>query len=201
MLFCKKCGARYFVKGNYSGHGTKKIYRPYYTCYSRGKTRKDKIIDPNCKNKSWPVVVLDKIIEEELKKLYLDESYFDKIVISNCDIDSIQSKKETIRKQLIEIDKKKDRILDLYELGTIDIEKLNERTISLHEESTALHNELDILEEIDTSDRIDLARERINDLKNIMENGSLDERRDIMRTLIDKIGIDDEDIDIYWSFI
>ncbi len=201
MLFCKKCGAKYFVKGNYSGHGDKKTYRPYYTCYSRGKTRKDKIIDPNCKNKSWPVVVLDKIIEDELKKLYLDDSYFDKIVASNCDIDSIQSKKETIKKQLVEIDKKKDRILDLYELGTIDIEKLNERTLSLNEEISSLNNELDILEEIDTSDRIDLAREKINNLENIMENGSLDERRDIMRTLIDKIGIDDEDIDIYWSFI
>lgn len=201
MLYCKKCGARYFVKGNYSGHGDKKIYRPYYTCYSRGKTRKDKIIDPNCKNKSWPVIVLDKVIEDELKKLYLDNSYFDHIVTSNCDIASIQAKKEIIKNQLIEIDKKKNRILDLYELGSIDIDKLNERAIALNEEISSLHNELNVLEEIDTSDRIDFAREQIHNLKTIMEHGELDEKRDIMRTLINKIEIDDESIDIHWSFI
>ena len=29
LLYCANCGARYFAKGCYSGHGNKKTYRPY----------------------------------------------------------------------------------------------------------------------------------------------------------------------------
>ncbi|MBR1396928.1 MAG: recombinase family protein, partial [Selenomonadaceae bacterium] len=45
MIFCGKCGARYYRRNS----GT---YQ-YYSCYSRTKQMKNMVKDPNCKNKHW----------------------------------------------------------------------------------------------------------------------------------------------------
>ena len=59
LLFCENCGARYLAKGNYSGRGNHRAYRPYYTCHSRAKSNKRMILDPTCRNPSYAVTRLD----------------------------------------------------------------------------------------------------------------------------------------------
>ncbi|MCL2771993.1 MAG: recombinase family protein [Oscillospiraceae bacterium] len=69
LLFCGKCGARYYIKHNYG------IYK-YYTCYSRGKTAPHLIKDPNCNNRNWHIPELEKIVEDEICRLAFDPFYF-----------------------------------------------------------------------------------------------------------------------------
>lgn len=127
LLYCAHCGARYFSKGNYSGHGDKKTYRPYYYCYSRGKTSLKYILDPNCKNPVYPVCELDKSIIEEIKRLS-DEKYFRKIVKKNTISDNSNDRRVALMQRIDDLESQRSRLLDLYQIGSISIDDVDTRS-------------------------------------------------------------------------
>lgn len=199
LLICGHCGARYFAKGNYSGRGENRYYRPYYTCYSRAKINKALVIDPNCKNKSYFHGDLDDIILNEIGKLSFDSSYFERIMMES------QGKKPTnenliIERQITEVDKQINRLLDLYQLGSMPMDKLIDRIEVLNQQKDQLLNQL--VDDSVKSPRvsIDEAGHRLRDARPIIERGSQKEKRELAHSLIDKIVINGEDLTIHWAF-
>lgn len=198
LLFCGNCGARYFAKGNHSGRGENRRYHPYYTCYSRAKTQKRMVIDPACKNKTYPVTGLDEVINNEIKKLVFDPTYLNQILETErpAPVDD----KAVIEERLVDIDKQISRLLDLYQSGNMPIEIITERVEVLNAEKIALSDDLiddePNMPELDKNEALAI----LGRADDIIDNGSLEERRELVHSLINHIELVDEDIVIHWSF-
>lgn len=206
LLWCKNCGARYYVKRNTykNKHGEKIKGLAYYTCYSRGKTNKRMIINPNCKNKTWNVKKLDEIIKNEILKLSFDFDEYIKTIAANEPDEEINiNNEETVLKnRLEEINKQINKLIDLYQLDTLPIDILNKKVNTLNEEKTNIENELNNISAAPRENKNDI-KELLKDInvKNVFENGTIQKQRNLVNSLIDKILIDNDNIIIEWSFI
>lgn len=189
LIFCGYCGARYASKDN-RGHFK------YYVCYSRSKTKKYMIKDPNCKNKNWPRDELDRLVEKEVFRLTTDERYLESILE---DKPMHQDDSETILKRIEGIDKQISKLIDLYQYETIPADELGRRIEKLHNERNSLQQQLKPKEEEPNFD-IQNILVLINNLENIWQNATTDEKRGILTSLIDRILIFDERVEIEWGF-
>ena len=198
LLYCGNCGARYFAKGNYSGRGENRRYYPYYTCYSRAKTAKRMIVDPNCKNKTYAVADLDIIIADEIKKLSFDTSYFDKV---SSEKKPVNHEREVLEKQLSDNKKQLDRVLDMYQLGSIPLNVLDERLERLNVANARISKELDSLVLDEPNLSLQSAKELLSDTDAILDGDSMKKKKAFVQSLIDRIDLVGEEIVIHWAFV
>lgn len=204
LLYCGNCGAKYLAKGNYSGHGDKKKYRPYYTCYSRAKSNKKMIIDASCRNPSYACTELDALIINEVTKLAHDQSAFLRIVNSNKQTAVIpDSKKDTLMRRIDELDAQIRRVLDLYQLGTISMDEIKSRVDKLETERDALAAQLEEDEDVKSSVLPPhVAQSLLQDFVSIAKSGDFAVIRDTLFELIQRIDVLPEkgQLQIIWNF-
>ena len=197
LLFCKHCGARYsayIVKDKKLG----KNYS-YYSCYSRRKSAKNMVIDPNCKNKIYRREELDKIIFDEISKLSNDPSFIHEIRQESYPEDQKQ-KELLIKKEIEKINAQKSRFLDLYGLGEFTAQEIQSKIAPLNEQRERLQNELVNLKAC-ASDLDELeAEELVRTWSDLLEKGTFEQKRMLINALIERIEIDGDDIDIFWRF-
>lgn len=174
MLYCKRCGARYAGE-----HGN-------YSCYSRSKTSTRQVRDPNCKNKKWKIEELDKIVCDYI----LDIEFEDMQINHNTVI--VDSDK--IQKRIDDIEKQMERMIDLFQVGTIPIESIQKRIDSLQKEKDSL---LSVNGTTDEKLGLEEALSLKEKFSKVCKHGSLEEKRVILSQLINKIELDGEDIDIH----
>lgn len=200
MTFCGNCGARYYVKGNYSGHGDKKKYHPYYTCYSRGKSNKTMIKDPTCKNKSYYFKDLDNIIINEIKKLSFDTSLI-KQIQADSEPKQPNNNNHIIKDRIKDIDKQINRLLGLYQLDNIPLDTLSERIKALNNEKDNLKLQF-VDEEIEEKQRLSIpdTKALLKRANKILDSNDTKKKRELVHSLIDEIILDGEDIIIHWAF-
>lgn len=181
LIYCGKCGSRY------SGcHG-------YYKCYSRSKTDKKYITDPNCKNKNLKIEEFDKIIANEILKLKHDKKYFEKA--SSCE--TIKADIKSIDKRLKEIDAQTSKMIDLYQVGNIPLEEISKRIELLQKEKNNLQDEKQSMNERPKpKDTIDL----LNEFEKLINKDSLPQKRAVIKNIINKITINDDNFEIEWKF-
>lgn len=202
IIFCKVCGGRYYGSGAY--RGSKKLpyaqrnYIHIYTCYSRSKTKKAMIQDPNCKNKNWRSEVLDEKILSEIRKLYTNESYFDSLIAS---APAPEDKRGPILERISQLDLQIGKMLDLYQLQYAPMEQIAERLEALTQEKLDLERSLEGLHEERPGLTAEQARIIIGNAKDVLENGTLDEKRTLLQSLIKRIDIEYENIYITWRFM
>ena len=157
------------------------------------------VIDPTCKNKTYFIDDLDKIVTDEIFNLHSDKNYFDEIVNKNKDNEP--NKKEILIKRLDILDKELTKIMDLYQLGTIPMELISERAETISAERNSLQAEINSSsvpkEKMSKSEVINTAKIFVQ----VLEKGTLREKRVLIRSLIDKIVLKDNEVIIHWSFI
>lgn len=197
LLKCECCGARLFAKGNYSGRGIK-TYRPYYTCYSRSKSVKTLVRDPNCKCLSLAVCHFDYIVVSEIRKLQLDPDYIYKICHSSDDSPN-ESILNTLQAKLKDINNQEKRLIDLYQLGTVSMTSITERINALAQEKITIQNEIDALKPKKKMP-ISKALNILNSEDDIFNSGSLEQQKAFLQSLIDYISVDESQIYIHWKF-
>lgn len=214
LLFCETCGARYLAKGNYSGRGAHRTYRPYYTCYSRAKTNKNLVVDPTCRNPTYAVAVLNQKIIDEIRRIASDPQEFNAIVATGRP-DAEQKRRrnaeaeEAIMRRLDEVDANTTRLLDLYQRG-LAIDKIADRLDALDKEKEALQVSLQELRmdkkaarEEDERLEPERAQELMAEFLDAVDgDADLDTRRKLLGSLIEKIIVKRTpgDFDIYWTF-
>lgn len=186
IIYCSRCGARF--SGN---HGD-------YVCYSRGKTNKRKIIDPNCKNKKWNIEELDKQIKDEILRLSYDENFLNSILESSKIEDTHEINSEEVIKRINQIDKQIARMVDLYQVGGIELSEISDRIAKLKNEKDTISEQL--ADKNDSKISVTKAKNMLSRAKNTFDNGDLAKQRLFVSTLIDYIEIDGDYIDIHWSF-
>jgi site-specific DNA recombinase len=205
LIVCGHCGAAYFSKGNYSGRGENRYYRPYYTCYSRAKTNKKMIIDPNCKNKSFPVQEFDALILEEIKKLAFDPEEVERL-IAGAGSDAVpedKSKRAILTARRDDLKKQVERLIALCRMGgALPIQDIAAQIEGLQDDIEKAERALSSLPKFDPEeDNVAVkARALFSSAVDIIDSGEFEPMRELITGLIDKIVINGEKIEIHWSF-
>lgn len=180
LIYCAHCGARFC--GN---HGN-------YVCYSRGKTDKRKIIDPDCMNIKWEIEQLDKIIVDKILELAYDEEFF-----TNLTLDQHEPEPDTAR--ISDIDKQISRMIDLYQIGDISLDQISDRIDGLKKEKEAIIKGIENHEKSKMT--VSEARQILYQVKEVFSGNDLPHKRLLVSSLIERISIDNLHIDIKWRFL
>lgn len=189
LLYCKRCGARY-ARQNLNSHF-------YYCCYSRSKKMKKMIKDPNCRNKNYRYEDLDAAVLGEIKQLVIDPSRIKQARANRPQADAVE-KAKSITKEIAKIDTQISKMMDLYALGTIDMDVISDKVAALNDAKIRLNKELDVL---DLPEENDISEEKIRNMASLMDDDlPLEKKRAIVQSLIRFIEIDGEDIIIHWKF-
>lgn len=192
MIYCKHCGGRYGRQG--SGHGTY-----YYSCYSRNKSMKRMIKDPNCKNKVYRALDLEYVIISSITQLALDPDYIEQLR-ENKPHNDVSGKINAIKSEIEKIDIQISNMMDLYSLGNMPLDVISQKVSALNQTKTALEKELDSLDVPDTDD--EMTAEQIQNLAELINDKdlTLEEKRSIVQSLIYYIEIDNDDVYVHWKF-
>jgi site-specific DNA recombinase len=193
MIYCKHCGGRYARQGN--GKGTY-----YYSCYSRNKSQKKMIKDPNCKNKNYRALDLEYVIISSITQLALDPDYIEQMR-EEKPVNDVGEKIKTINAEIESISSQISNLMDLYSLGSMPIDVINQKVSALNETKTALEKELDSLDIPETDDN-GMTTEQIQNLADLINDKelTLEEKREIVQSLIYYIEIDGENVLVHWKF-
>lgn len=193
MIYCKHCGGRY-AKNNYNGRVL------YYSCYSRTKKMKKMIKDPNCKNKHHKMLELDVDVISEITKFSLDPDYIDQ-VRENKPLNNVSEKIKTIKKEIESISSQISNLMDLYSLGNMPIDVINQKVSALNDNKMALEKELNSLD-VPNADNEGMTNEQIQTLAAVINKKdlTLEEKRNVVQSLIYYIEIDNENVYIHWKF-
>ena len=189
IMYCKNCGGRY-ARQSYNG-----VY--YYTCYSRSKKMKKMIKDPNCRNKNYRMEELESAILGEIHKLAIDPNRVEE-VRQNRPVSDVAEKIKSITSEIAKIDTQISKVMDLYALGTIDLDIISEKVAALNGQKTALTKELESMNVPKTDT---MTTKQVMDIASLMKDDlPLEDKRSIVQSLIYYIEIDEEDVIIHWKF-
>lgn len=191
LVKCSHCHANYTKTPIRKNDHEKYLY---YMCNSRSKKTKQGIKNPECKNKTWRMDALDKIVFDEIRKLSLDP-------LHHCETPSHDDQRPTIRKEIDRIERQIEKTMDLYALDSIPLDVISDRINNLNDQKTRLESELERLDKAD-SERMthQEASSIIASFSDILDSGDFDNIRSCITALIDFIEIDNEDIIIHWNF-
>ena len=103
------------------------------------------IKDPNCKNKNYRAEELDMAILLELNKLALDPDYVNH-VRQNKPKNDVNEKIKSITLEIEKVNAQISKMMDLYALGTIDMDVISTKVTELNKTKTALQREIDSLD-------------------------------------------------------
>ena len=191
ILYCKKCGGRY-ARQDYNG--TQLVYM----CYSRSKKMKKMIKDPNCKNKNYKMDELEGAILGEIRQLVIDPNRIEEVRENRPVTDSTE-KIKAITSEIAKIDTQISKMMDLYALGTIDLDVISDKVASLNKTKTTLTKELDSLK-VPVSESV-MTDEEIRTIAGLMKDDlPLEDKRSVVQSLIYYIEIDEENVIIHWKF-
>ena len=192
MIFCGKCGARYYRRNS----GT---YQ-YYSCYSRTKQMKNMVKDPNCKNKHWKMAELETLIENRVRELLHSPELVAEIAESQQKKPTVVNQNNvSIEKRIREIDKQINKLMELYQQDGIPANLLGESINKLYNEKTALQAAIEPVEEL-TETPFDLVEALIADAAQVWDFADKAQKRRILQSLIRKITLTDDIVDIEWNF-
>ena len=195
LIFCAQCHARYVAS---SCKYNDKTYK-YYSCHSRRKINRSMIKDPNCKNKNYKMDELDKLIFDEIRKLAQDPSRVHEIRQERFS-DDVKEKEKLIRKEIAKIDAQKSKYMDFYAIDEYTMEEVQAKTRPLNEQKTKLEQELSALSDSKSALSEEEAIKLIESFEDVLNEGNYEQIKMLIDSLIEKIEIDNEDIDIYWRF-
>lgn len=191
LMFCGKCGGRYYLRnsGKYS----------YYACYSRTKQMQSMVKDPNCMNKIWKVQELDTVVDLKIRELLQSPKMAAEIAEADRRKTPVVSNNSNIEKRIRDIDKQISKLMELYQMDDIPAELLGEKINKLYGERTALQETL-IPEAEPSAMPFDLVKELIADAAQIWDYADESQKHRILQSLITKIVITDDNVEIEWTF-
>ena len=182
-VYCGHCGAKY----RYQKWGKRLIMY----CYSQQKSKPRYIKDPNCNNKRWDTFEVEDAVLEELFKMSLDLDLFKK----TFNIATVNVKNE-YRGRLEEITKQINNLLNNIASG-IAVEETNNKINELEKEKETIEEKLIESEQKEKDNKVSL--NMITNLKTTWFDMDFDEQRRIIEHLIDKVVVNDNEINIYYN--
>ena len=183
-IVCGKCGAKY----RYQKAGTSSI-RLY--CYSQQTSKKNLIKDANCDNRRYYDYEIEDYVIKDLISMSLDESKFRHNMNMN-DINVSQARIDRIA----QIDKQVVNLLDYISEGIV-VEETKEKIRKLQEEKEKIQKELS--DEKAKERKSENLKVVISDLNTAWKTMTFEEQRNIVLEVIDKVVVNDNEIQIYYN--
>ncbi|MCI9367721.1 MAG: recombinase family protein, partial [Oscillospiraceae bacterium] len=183
LVYCARCGARYSAN-----HG-------YYKCYSRAKSSPQFVRDPNCKNDNWAIEKLDALVQREIKGMISQPDLMETVLHAAADRHEVKVNRPALQKRIAEIDGQIGKLIDLYQVGSIPMETITQRINTISEERAQLQEQLDMPDLIPSVERFLAA---IEDYKAGFDTGDTDNRRMFTSSLVERIMIDGQSVNICW---
>lgn len=199
FMFCGCCGGKYHRQAwKKRKDGT---YIENYMCYSRSKKSKKMIVDPDCKNKVYLTDELEEIVFNEIRKLATDPEYLEKIREKIRGEREADESIQIIKKEIDALTSQISKFMDLYSINRLTLQEVDDKITPLSEKRDKLETDLRIL----TKPGEDaLAPEEVEELVDsfgdILDRGELAEIRLTLTTLIKKIVITGDKVEIFWNF-
>lgn len=194
LLYCGDCGARMQPRRISRGYD---LHR--YICYSVSRTSKNMIRSDHCTNRLHPYTLeeLDSLIINEVKKLAVDKDYLRGIIRE--DAGPVLDESALCEERLAEIDKQTNRLLNLFQIGTVEISQIESRLADLKKERDALKMNIKKAAPVVNMD-MEKIQSNARALQDALDSGDMQVVHDIIHLLIDKIVVLNEDIEIHWTF-
>lgn len=183
MITCAKCGDRYY---KYS-LGSKSYRYDWYCCKNRYPKKKH--TGHECKNQSYKMQELDDLIFDEIRKLKFETPRKPR---------KTSNKAPVISDRINDLEKQIDRLMELYAVGDMPLDKVEKKLHEVNEQKKRLEAELETQNEQQFT--IEDAKRLVENFDDVLEHGTLEDVRSVIRALIDHIEIDGEDIRIHWNF-
>ena len=198
LLYCKKCGARY---SRNVGKKWKNLEPPlYYTCYSRSHKVAKMIKDPNCKNKNWRMAELDDIVLNEIKKLSIEPDYIKAIKEREASKNDTTKKTVILKNELNKMQEQMSRLIDLYSVGTFNVDLLTSKMQPLNQRKQDMEHELNNLLKNEHILSIEETQEIVENFEEVLTRCDFNEIRMVIDSLIHYIELDDDNVYIHWKF-
>ena len=194
LLYCGDCGARMQPRRITRGYDLRR-----YVCYSVSRTSKAMIRSDHCTNRLHPYTQeeLDEIIINEIRKLAVDEEYVKSIIQE--DSGPKVDEAELFQDRLKEVQTQMDKLLNLYQIGVLDLADIEDRIADLKHEKETLQKSL---EGASTSVPLDIQKVQsyASAFETAYQSGNTEYINRMIRLLIDKIVVLNADIEIHWTF-
>jgi len=201
LLWCGYCGAR--LKPSWSSPGKNKSKFYFYICYSKAKSPPHMVKDANCPSQIWKMEKLDKKVVDELMKLPLSVDRIKKAYDKDKKVIQTFEDVQVLEEKIKELEGQINRLMDLYQKGTIPISVISERIEKLHEEKETIQNNISDIKNIQTTQDDGIPIEEIlallNNFHKIWSEATFEEKKVILNDLINKIMVSNEEIEIYWN--
>lgn len=182
LVFCGNCGARY-----HGNHGC-------YKCYSRAKSDKKYIVDPDCRNPNMGIAELDDMVRAEIAHAAIDPS----VILNRSPAAPVRDARASLNSRLADVKEQSNRLIALYQAAGIPLESVTGRLRELEAERAHLEKQLAELPHI----VIDRRREWVELLSRWEESMSDTDtaaRRSYVASLIQKITVmPDKSIVVEW---
>ena len=179
FTYCGQCG------GRVSCIGTHKY--SYYGCHRNTADPREKM-KPKCNTPNYNTKILDKLIIDKVLKLAYDENAIKAL---------IKPRKEVNHKKAIKaLENQKSRLIDLYSIGGLELEALQIRINAINDKLLALKNDKPVPPELS----FDEAKSIFNNAKVIFSEADVPQQRALLQSLIKKIVLSGDEVQIYWRF-
>lgn len=152
--------------------------------------------DVDCVGESIRVDKIDEIVFGEIRKLSLDKKALKHITRKDTSSDK---RAEEIRKEIIRIDKRRARLIDLYSFGDFEMDELGKKISPLADSKHRLVRELESLHAKKKLPERE-AEQLIDSFSGVLDNGNFNQIRTLLRALISRIVVNDDEISIHWNF-
>ncbi len=198
LIRCRKCGAAYI------GYAAKSGRFHYYVCgttYSKGKE--------TCPSQHLPKETVERFVVDKVKGYILNDGHLAELVkLINEELDSsIKEYKERIEVIDSEIEQwqmRLERLYDFVETKAIEPVRMAQRITQLQDKIEEMQKvRLEIEEALQTRrlEPIDpkTVLDYVKDLKEFLEDSNMFERRAFLRSFIDSIDVDDDQITLNYT--
>lgn len=199
LLTCGHCGAPYI------GHSAKGGQYHYYTCQT--KQKQGAAACPEARN--FVQHTAEHVVVEALQRGALSPEVFADLVREvqvalREDQGKLLGQRAVVQAELIACDRKLDNLFAAVETGTIPAARLAPRIEAVSQEREALETRLQSLPESSDEPILEIGASEIDawvrDLRAVLQRGSPDERRGLLRAWIKSIVADGDDLTIEYTF-
>lgn len=185
LLYCTKCGRRYYKNSIVDRHYTPPRKREYYSCAAR-------IARTACENRNWKMADLDNLIFDQIRAL--------KLVTPDRQPVTPDDPVKPLETELKKLSAQLDRLLDLYALGGMPIDALQPKIAQLETQRRKLEERIAVLQTADPAPDPAALQKRVESFEDVLANGTFDEIRAVLFELIDRIDLDGDSVTIHWRF-
>lgn len=191
VVWCGNCGGRYGIN-MCTCNG---IRYTYYACTPNRRKKGNEGIKC-CGNKPIPTKKLDPLIVEKIKKLAISKDFFEEIQKPDA---SLSNAIASLESAAAEIDKRIEKLMELYSMEGIPVETLSQQINTLYSQKKDLKAQI--------SQKQSGFKQTYEDYKEVLdkvdyafESGTIEEQKSIVRSLIKRIDILNQEITITWNF-